>query len=255
PTMSTNPARGNAAAPNPGGLFRAHVHAHPDGVAGVVVHARGVVAAGVLVGDVVGGHATMGTGGRMADGHRLAHGHLAAAFVPVAARGLVDLATGHAAYHRADGRGRVAAGAATHLAAQDRTDDAAHDGGDHAPVLRAAARTVTAVVAAVRTVGIVGVVRTPPALVDVAVVARVAALAGRGLAVGIEDGVDAHHAGDVVAGRGRLPVARVGRKVRVVPAQLRGGGTRGRGEGDGKDGSDDRTHGRLLRRDGARKPR
>src|SRR5690606_29634034 len=139
---SGHPAPPPAHAPETGpGLFvRLHVHPHPDRVAGVVVGARGIGAAGILPGHVIGADAAVvDRVVAVACRHRVADRHHAVARVAVALAALVDLAPGHAADHRTDRRRRVARRAAADLAAQHGADHATHDRGDVAPGIAAAA--------------------------------------------------------------------------------------------------------------------
>src|SRR5690606_1385086 len=95
------------------GLLRPHVHAHPDGVARVVIRAGGVAAAAVFVGHVVFGHAAVAIvripAAAVSVGYRIADGHATMAVDAIALAGLVDFASRDAAHHGADRRGSIAA--------------------------------------------------------------------------------------------------------------------------------------------------
>src|SRR5690606_3069030 len=148
---------------------------------------------------VIGADAAGAIGHRIAGGQQIADRHLATALVSVAARGVVDLAPGHAADHGADRGGGITPGATAHLAAQHRTDHSATHRGPHASVLRAAVGGV-AVVAPAVAIPVLAAVPTVGVIRVVAVLAGVTALARGTLAVPVvEHRVPPHHPRDVIA--------------------------------------------------------
>src|SRR5690606_32474728 len=186
-------------------LLGADVHSHANAVAGVVVGAGDVLAAGIFVGHVVGHHrAVVGIGAvgilaavAIAPGFRIADGDVA---VAVAAVGVVDAATGGAADHRTDRGADHLAAAVTDPAAQHRAGDPAEHGGDQAPAV--VTRPAMGFVAVVAAIAVAVAVSIP---VAVGIARRVAVAAGPALATvvhrlaaAVEDRVHAQDAGPFV---------------------------------------------------------
>src|SRR5690606_9034874 len=187
-------------------LLGADVHSHANAVAGVVVGAADVLAAGVFPGHVVGHHrAVMGIGTVgilaavvVAPGVRIADGDVA---VAVAAVGVVDPATGGAADHRTDRGADHLAAAVADPAAQHRAGDPAEHGGDQAAAV-VATRLAVGIVAVVVAMAVAVAVSIP---VAVGIARRVTVPAGPAfatvvhrLAAAVEDRVHAQDAGPFV---------------------------------------------------------
>lgn len=158
-------------------LFRLDIHADADAVAGMSVHAGHVLAARVLVGDIVRTDDVFGAiAAIVAFADRVAHRHARRFLLLVALRGLVDTAAGHAADHRTHRSRRIARRTAADLAAERGANDAADHGGDVAPGFGALRISVTVVVAIVTAVVISIVVAVIVAVAAIAVVAGVVAI-------------------------------------------------------------------------------